>query len=421
MKMKRFACAAVAATMAVSATACGGSDSASTTAAASDTTAAESGETEAASAADGETTAAAADNTAAKDGTFVIGGSGPLTGSAAIYGNAVKNGAQIAVDEINKNGGINGYQVKWIFEDDEADPEKAVNAYNTLKDNGMQMFVGTTTSGACMSVIAETENDNMFQITPSGTTADITKPANVFRMCFSDPEQGTKSAQFIGEHKLATKIGIIYDNSDTYSSGIYENFAKEAPNQGLEVVGAESFNSESKTDFKTQLQKLKDAGAELVFLPFYYTEASLVLKQANEMGWAPKFFGCDGMDGILSLPDFDTSLAEGLMLLTPFSADAQDDLTKNFVSTYESQFGDTPNQFAADAYDCIYVIKAAAEKAGLTPDMDMSAMTDALTPQMTQIQLDGLTGQGIQFTEEGEPNKAPKAVEIVDGAYKSLE
>ena len=411
----------MAATMAVSAVGCGGSESASTTAAdaskADESSAAEgAGE----SAAEGGESTEATD-TASKDGEFVIGGSGPLTGSAAIYGTAVKNGAQIAVDEINKAGGINGHQVKWIFEDDEADPEKAVNAYNTLKDNGMQMFVGTTTSGACMSVIAETENDNMFEITPSGTTADITKPANVFRMCFSDPEQGTKSAQFIGEHKLATKIGIIYDNSDTYSSGIYENFAKEAPNQGLEVVGAESFNSESKTDFKTQLQKLKDAGAELVFLPFYYTEASLVLKQANEMGWAPKFFGCDGMDGILSLPDFDKSLAEGLMLLTPFSADAQDDLTKNFVSTYESQFGDTPNQFAADAYDCIYVIKEAAEKAGLTPDMEISDMTEALKPQMTQIKLNGLTGQDIQFTEEGEPNKAPKAVEIVDGAYKSLE
>ena len=411
----------MAATMAVSAVGCGSSDSASTTAAADASKADESAaEGTDESAAEGESSEAAAD-TASKDGEFVIGGSGPLTGSAAIYGTAVKNGAQIAVDEINKNGGINGYQVKWIFEDDEADPEKALNAYNTLKDNGMQMFVGTTTSGACMAVIAETENDNMFEITPSGTTADITKPANVFRMCFSDPEQGTKSAEFIGSHKLATKVGVIYDNSDTYSSGIYENFAKEAPNQGLEVVGAESFNSESKTDFKTQLQKLKDAGAELVFLPFYYTEASLVLKQANEMGWAPKFFGCDGMDGILSLPDFDKSLAEGLMLLTPFSADAQDDLTKNFVSTYQSQFGDVPNQFAADAYDCIYVIKEAAEKAGLTPDMSVSDMTDAMKPEMTQIKLNGLTGQDIQFTEDGEPNKAPKAVEIVDGAYKSLE
>ncbi len=406
MKMKRMMCAAMAAAMTVSLAACGGSNSTAETTAAAGGAAADSAEDSGA---------------ASSDAVFVIGGSGPLTGGSALYGTAVQNGGQVAVDEINANGGINGYQVKWLFEDDEADGEKAINAYNTLKDGGMQMFVGTTTSGACMSVIAETENDNMFQITPSGTTADITKPANVYRMCFSDPAQGTKSAQYIAENGVAQKVGVIYDNSDTYSSGIYENFVKEAQNQGLEVVGAESFNSESKTDFKTQLQKLKDAGAELVFLPFYYTEASLVLKQADEMGWAPKFFGCDGMDGILDLPDFDTSLAEGLMLLTPFSADAEDELTQNFVAAYEEAYGETPIQFAADAYDCLYVIKAAAEAADITPDMEISDMCEAMKTAMTEVTLDGLTGQGISFDENGEPNKAPKAVVIENGAYKSLE
>ena len=405
MKMKRMMCAAMAAAMTVSLAACGGSNSTAETTAA----------------AGGAADSAEDSGAASSDAVFVIGGSGPLTGGSALYGTAVQNGGQVAVDEINANGGINGYQVKWLFEDDEADGEKAINAYNTLKDGGMQMFVGTTTSGACMSVIAETENDNMFQITPSGTTADITKPANVYRMCFSDPAQGTKSAQYIAENGVAQKVGVIYDNSDTYSSGIYENFVKEAQNQGLEVVGAESFNSESKTDFKTQLQKLKDAGAELVFLPFYYTEASLVLKQADEMGWAPKFFGCDGMDGILDLPDFDTSLAEGLMLLTPFSADAEDELTQNFVAAYEEAYGETPIQFAADAYDCLYVIKAAAEAADITPDMEISDMCEAMKTAMTEVTLDGLTGQGISFDENGEPNKAPKAVVIENGAYKSLE
>ena len=405
MKMKRMMCAAMAAAMTVSLAACGGSGSTAETTAA----------------AGGAADSAEDSGAASSDAVFVIGGSGPLTGGSALYGTAVQNGGQVAVDEINANGGINGYQVKWLFEDDEADGEKAINAYNTLKDGGMQMFVGTTTSGACMSVIAETENDNMFQITPSGTTADITKPANVYRMCFSDPAQGTKSAQYIAENGVAQKVGVIYDNSDTYSSGIYENFVKEAQNQGLEVVGAESFNSESKTDFKTQLQKLKDAGAELVFLPFYYTEASLVLKQADEMGWAPKFFGCDGMDGILDLPDFDTSLAEGLMLLTPFSADAEDEMTQNFVAAYEEAYGETPIQFAADAYDCLYVIKAAAEAADITPDMEISDMCEAMKTAMTEVTLDGLTGQGISFDENGEPNKAPKAVVIENGAYKSLE
>lgn len=404
--MKKFISLALVAAMTASLAACGSSNSA-------DTTAAASSETEAAA----DSSAEASSDTASADGEFVIGGSGPLTGGAAIYGIAVKNGGQIAVDEINAAGGINGHQVKWVFEDDEHDAEKALNAYNTLKDEGLQMMVGTVTSGPCLAVVQETADDNMFQITPSGTTQDITANPNVFRMCFSDPAQGAKSAQYIGEHNLATKVGVIYDSSDPYSQGIYESFDADAANYGIEIVAAEAFTADSKTDFKTQIQKMKDAGAELVFLPFYYTEAALVLQQSKELNYEPIFFGCDGMDGILNLENFDTSLAEGLMLLTPFSADATDDLTVNFVTTYKDQFGDTPIQFAADAYDCVYAIKYAAEKAGITPDMSISDMCDAMETAMTEIEFDGLTGEAIKFDADGEPDKAPKAVVIENGAY----
>ena len=404
--MKKFISLALVAAMTASLAACGSSSATTETSAASDSSA----ETEAAA----ESTEADA---ASADGEFVIGGSGPLTGGAAIYGIAVQRGGQIAVDEINAEGGINGHQIKWVFEDDEHDAEKALNAYNTLKDQGLQMMVGTVTSGPCLAVVQETADDNMFEITPSGTTQDITANPNVFRMCFSDPAQGAKSAQYIGEHKLATKVGVIYDSSDPYSQGIYESFDADAANYGIEIVAAEAFTSDSKTDFKTQIQKMKDAGAELVFLPFYYTEAALVLQQAKELNYSPIFFGCDGMDGILNLENFDTSLAEGLMLLTPFSADATDDLTVNFVTKYNEQYGETPIQFAADAYDCVYAIKYAAEKAGITPDMSVSDICDAMEPAMTEIEFDGLTGEAIKFDEQGEPDKAPKAVVIENGAY----
>lgn len=404
--MKKFLSLALVAAMTASLAACGSSSATTETSAAADSSA----ETEAA---EGTETADAASS----DGVFVIGGSGPLTGGAAIYGIAVQRGGQIAVDEINEAGGINGYQVKWVFEDDEHDAEKALNAYNTLKDQGLQMMVGTVTSGPCLAVVQETADDNMFQITPSGTTQDITANPNVFRMCFSDPAQGAKSAQYIGEHQLATKVGVIYDSSDPYSQGIYESFDSNAADYGIEIVAAEAFTADSKTDFKTQIQKMKDAGAELVFLPFYYTEAALVLQQAKELNYAPIFFGCDGMDGILNLENFDTSLAEGLMLLTPFSADATDDLTVNFVTKYNEQYGETPIQFAADAYDCLYTIKNAAEKAGITPDMSVSDICDAMEPAMTEIEFNGLTGENIKFDEQGEPDKAPKAVVIENGAY----
>lgn len=356
--------------------------------------------------------------TAFADGdAFKVGGIGPVTGGAAVYGQAVKNATELAVNEINALGGV---QFEFQFEDDEHDAEKAVNAYNSLKDWGMQMLLGTVTSAPCIAVAAETANDNMFQLTPSGSAVECVQNPNAFRVCFSDPDQGTKSAQYIGENKLATKIGVIYDSSDVYSSGIYEKFAAEAPNQGLEIVSAEAFTADSKTDFTVQLQKAKDAGAELVFLPIYYTEASLILTQANSMGYDPEFFGCDGLDGLLNVDGFDPSLAEGVMLLTPFAADADDEKTQNFVAAYKEAYGDIPNQFAADAYDGMYAIKAAIEKSGVTPDMSVSDICDAMEVAMTEISIDGLTGEGMTWTADGEPNKAPKAVKITNGAYAAM-
>ena len=409
--MKKLVSVSLAAAMVASMTACGSNNTAETTAAAA------AAETTVAA---GETSAAAESQTAADGASFKIGVTGPLTGAAAAYGNAVVNGAKLAADEINAAGGVNGYTFEVNGQDDENDTEKAINAYNTLKDWGMQILVGTTTSKPCIAVAAETANDNMFQITPSGSSVECAQNPNVFRVCFSDPDQGAASATYIAENKLAEKIAVIYDSSDVYSSGIYEKFAAEAANQGLEIVDAEAFTADSNKDFSTQLQKAKDAGADLVFLPIYYTEASLILKQADTMGYAPKFFGCDGMDGILQVENFDTKLAEGLMLLTPFAADAQDELTQKFVTSYKENYGETPIQFAADAYDAIYAIKAAMEEADITPDTSVSDTCDKMKEAMLKIKVNGLTGEDMTWTEDGEPHKAPKAVKVVDGAYQAM-
>lgn len=355
---------------------------------------------------------------------YYIGGIGPTTGATAIYGTAVKNGAQIAVDEINAAGGINGKQIEYRFEDDQNDAEKAVNAYNTLKDWGMQMLVGTTTTAPCIAVAGKTASDNVFQITPSASSPDVLSSGNgnVFQVCFTDPNQGVASAQYIAENKLATKIGIIYDSSDVYSSGIEEKFEAEAKTQGLNIVSKAAFTADSKTDFGTQLQKAKDAGADLLFLPIYYQEASIILKQADTMGYKPKFFGVDGMDGILTVENFDTKLAEDVMLLTPFAADAKDKTVQNFVKTYKEKYEDTPNQFAADSYDAVYALKAAIEESKATTDMSASDMCDALKGAMTKIKMQGLTGgkDGLTWNESGEVTKSPKAVIIKNGAYKAM-
>lgn len=376
----------------------------------------------------------AAGSAASGAAKFKIGGIGPVTGGAAIYGNATKNGTQLAVDEINAAGGT--IQFEFNNQDDEADAEKSVNAYNTLKDWGMQLLVGSTTTVACVAVTAESSADNLFQITPSASSTDViggqpdaqgnvatARKTNVFQMCFTDPNQGTASAKYISSQKLGSKIGIIYNNSDAYSSGVYNKFQAEAESVGLQIVATQTFTDDSATDFSVQLNKCKDAGADLLFLPIYYQPASLILQQAKDMGYAPKYFSCDGMDGILTLEGFDTSLAEGVMLLTPFVANATDEKTQKFVKAYKDQYGDTPNQFAADAYDCVYVIKQALEQAGVTSDQDPSTICDAMVKAITDpgFKYDGLTGTGMTWSDTGEVSKEPKGMVIKKGEYAPMD
>ena len=378
---------------------------------------------------EGGETASSADSSLIK-----IGGIGPITGAAAIYGNATKYGAQVAVDEINEaNAAI--FELNW--QDDEHDPEKSVNAYNTLKDWGMQVLVGTTTTAPCVAVSTETNADRIFQLTPSASSTDviggqededgnvtIPRKDNVFQMCFTDPNQGTASAVYISDKKLGTKIAIIYNNADAYSTGIYRKFESEAASLGLEIVSVTTFTDDSATDFTVQLNDAKGAGADLVFLPIYYTPASLILTQANTMGYAPKFFGVDGMDGILSVEGFDTSLAEGVMLLTPFVATATDDLTTSFVAKYKDLVGEEPNQFAADAYDCVYAVYNALQEAGSFDGSSSAAdICEALTALFAggSFTMSGLTGENMTWSDTGEVNKDPKGMVIVDGVYQPID
>ena len=352
------------------------------------------------------------------DGAFKLGVIGPLTGDAAIYGQAVANGAQIAVDEINAAGGDIKFELN--SQDDEADGEKSGNAYNALMDWGMQILVGPTTSGAAIAVSAQANSDRTFMITPSGSSPDVIDGKdNVFQVCFSDPNQGIGAADYIAENMPDAKIAVIYRNDDAYSQGIRDKFVEEAEAKGLEVVTEGTFTNDTATDFTVQLTDAQSKGADLLFLPIYYQPASIILSQANTMGYAPTFFGVDGMDGILTLENFDTSLAEGVMLLTPFSADAEDELTQNFVAAYQEKYGEIPNQFAADAYDAVYVVKAAIEAAGCTADMSAPDICEALVGVMTTLSYNGLTGTGKEMTWEatGEVSKAPMAVVIKDGVY----
>ena len=393
---------AMTACMAMSLAACGGSASSSSS---SDAPAAEA-------------------ESGAAEGAIKIGGSGPLTGPAAVYGNAVKTAAEMAVEEINAKGGV---QFSLQFEDDKHVAEEAATAYGTLKDGGMQISLATVTSAPGAAVSPLYQEDQTFAITPSGSSPSVIYAdgegmtgayGNVFQMCFSDPNQGSGSATYIAAHPdLGSKIAVIYKNDDPYSMGIFNTFKAQAATEGLEIVYEDTFKGEE-SDFTVQLGKAQAAGADLLFLPIYYTPASQILTQADKMGYKPTVFGVDGMDGILGVEGFEPALAEGVYLLTPFVANAEDELTKTFVENYKARAnGEVPNQFAADAYDCIYALAQACENAGITSDMSNADICAAMVEQFTTMTFNGLTGSDMTWNENGEVTKAPKAMIIENGEY----
>ena len=393
--MKKFVAMLLAVVMVLSLAACGGSGASETKAPAAEAPAAEG--------------AAPA---------IKIGLSGPMTGGASEYGLAVRGGMEIAVAEINAKGGL---QIEFKSEDDEADgSDKAVSAYNSLKDWGMQILAGAVTTGSSLAIAAETVNDQIFMLTPSASAVDVAMTgSNVYQMCFTDPNQGASAAELMAQKWPDAVIGVIYDSSDAYSAGIVDGFLTKASELGLNVaVDDAAFTADNKADLSTQVTKCKDAGCDLVFLPFYYTEAAQVLTYADTIGYTPTFFGCDGMDGILNVEGFDTSLAEGLVLMTPFDANSSDEATVAFVEQFKANNGGkVPNQFAADGYDVIYALYNACVAAGVdgsTPAADVCA---ALQEQFATMTVDGLTGSGMTWDANGMISKAPAAMIVKDGAY----
>lgn len=353
-------------------------------------------------------------DTESSDGekTLLLGLIGPMTGDYANYGTSTRDGAQIAVDEINEAGGVNGYTFKLDAQDSQGDPDSAVSAYGMLMDSGMDVSLGCVLSGEAQSVITAALEDGILIVTPtSSAKACIEGNPNAFRVCFNDPAQGTASADYIADNGLATKVAVFYQSDIDYSAGLYETFAAEAAVKGIEIVEEQTFTAGSNTDFSTQINAIRDSGCELVFLPIYAAEASTFLTQAAGKLDGVTYFGCDGLDGIQTKIS-DTSLIEGLMMLTPFAADAEDEATQSFVEKYTPVHGTAPDQFAADGYDAVYIVKAAMEQCGKTPeDADFN---EAMVAAMYEITVEGLTGT-MTWDENNEPNKPAKAMVFVDG------
>lgn len=342
------------------------------------------------------------------DKTFLLGCTGPLTGDASSYGISVKNGAQLAVDEVNAAGGVNGIKFTFDMKDDKATAEDAATGYDALMDAGMQISLGSVTSGSCESFASKSVADNLFFMTPSASAANvIANRPNAFRVCFGDPDQGTLAAKELSAKY--EKIGAIYDNSDPYSKGIFEAFDAEMKTLNKEF-STQTFDQETKKDFSTQVEALKDC--DVIFLPIYYTEAGLIAKTCAAKSCDALLYGCDGLDGVVD--QIDDTVTNEIKYITPFDVNSSDTNVSSFVTKYKEAFGAAPDQFAADAYDAVYAIAEAMKAANIT-DASISAsdLCEAVKTAITSssFQLQGVTGT-MTWDASGACNKEPQVVDI---------
>ena len=342
--------------------------------------------------------------------TIKLGVVGPLTGGYANYGLSVQHGAQLAVDEINAAGGVNGKQLELSAQDSQGEPESAVAAYGKLMDWGMNVFLGGVLSGETASVVAAAKADDMFIVETTGS-ADKCIDGNdkAFRICFYDSYQGTAAADYLKDNALADEVGVFYQSDNDYSAGLYNAFVAECEKTGVTIKETQTFTAATNTDFSTQVNALVNSGVKVVFIPIYAEEASTFLTQAKgKFAEDVYFFGADGLDGILGKVSQDVTIADNVLMMTPFAADSAAANVQAFVSAYQANYNATPDQFAADAYDAVYVVKAAVEAAGgSTSGAELAAV-------MTSLTVEGVTGT-MTWNADGNTNKAASAILYKNG------
>ena len=363
------------------------------------------------------------DKAGGSDGdTIRLGGVGPLTGGYANYGLSVQHGAELAAKEINAAGGVNGKMLEVQFQDSQGDPESAVAAYGKLMDWGMNVSLGAVLSGETASVVAAAKADDMFIMETTGS-ADKCIDGNdkAFRICFYDSYQGTAAADYLKDNALADEVGVFYQSDNDYSAGLYNAFVAECEKTGVTIKETQTFTTATSTDFSTQVNALASSGVKVVFIPIYAEEASTFLTQAKgKFAEDVYFFGADGLDGILGKVSQDVTIADNVLMMTPFAADSAAANVQAFVSAYQANYNATPDQFAADAYDAVYAVYEAMVAGGITADTTPEETCEIMIEQMQKLTIEGLTGT-MTWSATGEVSKTPTAVKIENGVYVGME
>ncbi len=346
-----------------------------------------------------------------EEDTIKLGAAGPLTGALAIYGVSATNGTKLAIDEINKNGGILGKQIELNLLDEKGDTTEAVTAYNKLMDWGMVAYIGNVTSKPSVAVSELAAADGIPMITPSGTQFSITEAGNnIFRVCFTDPYQGEVLVNLASEKLQAKTAAILINNSSDYSDGVAQAFIKKSQEMGIKIIATEGYSDGDK-DFKAQLTKLLPLSPDVIVVPDYYEQDALIASQAREIGLKSQFIGPDGWDGVIKTLDSSShNVLEGALFTNHYAIDDKNEKVQHFVTAYRNSYKDEPSAFSALAYDAVYMLKSAMEAAGST---DKEAVAKALR----EINFDGVTGH-LTFDEHNNPIKAVTIIKIENGEYK---
>lgn len=340
----------------------------------------------------------------------VIGGVFPLSGNVAVYGVECKNGVDLAIEEINASGGINGKKVVLISEDDEGNPDKTVVAFKKLTTrDGVGIVIGSLTSGCTNAITALSQAKKVVQMAPAATAPEITNAGNyIFRACFIDPFQGTVGGKFAADTLKAKRAAILYDLGNDYSVGLYENFVKAFEGDGREIVAVDSYATGDK-NFNAQLTKIKNANPDVVYLPDYYATVALIAKQLRAQGINTPIVGADGWDGLMAVAGDE--VLNGFYS-NHYSADSTEPVVQKFVASFKEKYNKEPNSFAALGYDCVYLIRDAMVACG---SEEASSVRDALE----KTDGDYVTGH-LTFDESRNPVKSAVMLELVKAENGAL-
>lgn len=349
---------------------------------------------------------------------FKIGMIGPMSGDGATYGITAVRGAEMAVSEINETGGINGCPVEFNYEDDELNTDKAIHAYYFLRDWGMQIMTGAITSGCTIALAESTYDDGVFLLTPTGTAKECFYYSNAFGISSLNAQQGEEAARFIATSGIGHTCVVLYDETDAYSEELCDGFVKEAGNQGIEIVIVESISNGSQ-QILNRLIQARDSDTDFLFMPVYYPDAADIIEMSESIGYHPQYFGCDGLDGILTSSKLTREQVDGMLIMHPFlvATVGTSEMTQRFIDNYQRQYGEDPTFCAAAAYDAIYAIKMGIEEAEVTSEMETVTICNALEDAFQRIGYAGITSSHITWDASGRPRREPNVYEIINGEY----